>query len=714
MKINKLKLNNFSSFEGINVLDLSPVGRKNIILIGGKNGAGKTSLFSAIKIALYGPLAFGYLGANSFYSAKIKEYINAKAFQKEDVIAGVEVEIELVVDREITKYCISREWTYSEQKLCEKCIIKQNGELLNEDEESYFHNYLMNVIPPTLFDFFLFDGEEVGTVFSTKNYNSYVKNALFTMCGMDVYEILRKYAANYIAKNSITGTSSEENIEAMFLSEDRLEKETNNLTELVEQLASEREKIEIELEELESAFRNAGGITEADRKKLDEEYTVCEQIKQDCSAQIKQFVEGIMPFYIVREFVPTISEQFEREERAAAYKYLKGKIGNIDMAATIKKYFDGDTNVAETIKEELMTILFPEDACENRMAIHDFSKEDTRRVLAMLSLVDSVDSTALIRTIKNKYKAVKRAANINKKIKGAMSVDERKIFSEKENAILRRKEEISELLHSNSALLEKKQNELVTLNLAIEKKRQQLAEDLQNRHVYELSDGISKMMKRLLDKKAMSLKKELEAQIVDNLRKIYRKNNLVTHLEINDTFQFNLFQDAAYTVKQLKLLVNNLGIEEFQDLIGKAGLIELYENYQVTNIEGLLTELSSLDDNAIIESYKKIELSRLSKGERQIFILALYWAIIQISGQNIPFVIDTPYARIDANHRREISEKFFPSISKQVVILSTDEEINEEYYEILKPFIAREYLLTNDEKENRTTIDNKYFFEVPQ
>ena len=80
--------------------------------------------------------------------------------------------------------------------------------------------------------------------------------------------------------------------------------------------------------------------------------------------------------------------------------------------------------------------------------------------------------------------------------------------------------------------------------------------------------------------------------------------------------------------------------------------------------------------------------------------------------QDIPFVIDTPYARIDANHRREISEKFFPNISKQVVILSTDEEINEEYYEIIKPHIAREYLLINEEDQNKTTVKNHYFFEA--
>ena len=86
--------------------------------------------------------------------------------------------------------------------------------------------------------------------------------------------------------------------------------------------------------------------------------------------------------------------------------------------------------------------------------------------------------------------------------------------------------------------------------------------------------------------------------------------------------------------------------------------------------------------------------------------------MVQISEKEIPFVIDTPYARIDANHRAEISRKFFPQISSQVIILSTDEEITEEYYRILKPYIAKEYLLSNSQGGNRTTVENRYFFEV--
>ena len=69
MQITKLVLDNFSSYEGKNIFDFTVKKDKPIILIGGQNGAGKTSIFTAIKIALYGPLAFGYTGNNSFYSS---------------------------------------------------------------------------------------------------------------------------------------------------------------------------------------------------------------------------------------------------------------------------------------------------------------------------------------------------------------------------------------------------------------------------------------------------------------------------------------------------------------------------------------------------------------------------------------------------------------------------------------------------------------------
>ena len=132
MKINKIKLYNFSSYEGENIIDFSIIdNKKNIILIGGKNGAGKTSLFTAIKVALYGPLAYGYVGANSYYISRIKGLINSKAFQQDKVEAGVQITVSLKMQGEIKEYVITRNWYYLKQKLYENYYVEnEKGKLL--------------------------------------------------------------------------------------------------------------------------------------------------------------------------------------------------------------------------------------------------------------------------------------------------------------------------------------------------------------------------------------------------------------------------------------------------------------------------------------------------------------------------------------------------------------------------------------------------------
>ena len=243
MKINKIVLYNFNSYEGLNEFDFtSDDSNKNIILIGGKNGAGKTSLFTAIKIALYGPLSFGYVGVNPKYISKIKDCINSKAFQQNVVESRVQILVSLMVEREVKEYEITREWDYTKQKLEEKYYVKTEGHLLDEQELSYFQNYLQGMIPPDLFEFFLFDGEEVGSIFSTSTYNSYVKNTIYTLCGLDIFEIIRKYTNGYAGKAEGT---DEEAIHAQY---EELRKNAEELeasyAELEAQIATDKDELE--------------------------------------------------------------------------------------------------------------------------------------------------------------------------------------------------------------------------------------------------------------------------------------------------------------------------------------------------------------------------------------------------------------------------------------------------------------------------------------
>ena len=175
MQILQLVLNNFSSYEGVNTFDFSVEKDKPIILIGGQNGAGKTSLFTAIKVALYGPLAFGYTGTNSYYIKKIKGFINNKAFQTQNLVSGVSIVIKTIKEREVVIYSIERTWTIVESNIEEEYNVYEGEKRLSESEKVLFESFILSIIPIDLFEFFLFDGEEIGNIFSSDNYNKFLK-----------------------------------------------------------------------------------------------------------------------------------------------------------------------------------------------------------------------------------------------------------------------------------------------------------------------------------------------------------------------------------------------------------------------------------------------------------------------------------------------------------------------------------------------------------
>ena len=712
MKINKISLYNFNSYEGHNEFDFESRDKsKNIVLIGGKNGAGKTSLFTAIKIALYGPLAFGYVGPNAHYIAKIKDCINSKAFQKNEVNAEVQLTLSLMVEREYKEYVITRNWKYINQKLEETYTVLEEGKQLANQELSYFQNYLQGLIPPDLFEFFLFDGEEVGNIFSSNSYNSYIKNAIYTLCGIDIFEIIRKFTSGYSSKAN--GEADDELYDQYEQLKGLAEKLEDKLSLLKEQLDEEQikyEQIEVDLFDLETAYKNAGGITQEERDELASEYESAEKIKSETSLKIKMFVEGLMPFFIVGEFADQISKQLFMQERRDAYKYVKNSISTSVLKNALQGKSELKAEDIEIFINEVLNMLKPDEKSEGEQSIHDLSKEELTRVTGLIANLRAIDSEELIEMINKKRHASERMMEINKILKSAMTDEDANRYATKENALLKKREESSRVITDKQEELVYVEEEHSVVEQQKIKALQALKENAQNKHVYELSSGMASIMESILKSKTISIRKDLEKKVVRNLKRIYRKNNLITLIEIDENFEFHLYQNAEYSVADLLHLYRNLGQENFSDEIGNTGLDFLINKFSVNNVGELRQSFELANKDEIINLYKRIDISRLSKGERQIFILALYWAIIEVSGQDIPFIIDTPYARIDANHRKEISEKFFPNISKQVVILSTDEEINEEYYRILKPHISKEYLLINDESQNKTSIEQHYFF----
>ena len=107
----------------------------------------------------------------------------------------------------------------------------------------------------------------------------------------------------------------------------------------------------------------------------------------------------------------------------------------------------------------------------------------------------------------------------------------------------------------------------------------------------------------------------------------------------------------------------------------------------------------------------EINKDRLSSGEKQIFVMSLYWAMMNQSKNELPFIIDTPFARIDAQHRTNITEHFFKKLTGQLIILSTDEELSNNHLEAMSSQISHVYMLEYGQ-DKRTHIKMNQYFEV--
>ena len=101
---------------------------------------------------------------------------------------------------------------------------------------------------------------------------------------------------------------------------------------------------------------------------------------------------------------------------------------------------------------------------------------------------------------------------------------------------------------------------------------------------------------------------------------------------------------------------------------------------------------------------------RLSEGEKQIFAISVLWGLARASSRPLPAIVDTPMARLDAIHRSHLVERYFPHASHQVIILSTDTEVDRHYYAALGPHIARAYHLNYSEADRATTAEEGYFW----
>jgi DNA sulfur modification protein DndD len=148
-------------------------------------------------------------------------------------------------------------------------------------------------------------------------------------------------------------------------------------------------------------------------------------------------------------------------------------------------------------------------------------------------------------------------------------------------------------------------------------------------------------------------------------------------------------------------------IDRLSELITESFRFLLHKR---TLVERILIDPSTFAVTLYDAKGNAVPRQRLSEGEKQIFAVSMLWGLARASARPLPAVIDTPMARLDATHRQHLVERYFPHASHQVVLFSTDTEVDRHYYEALRPSVARAYHLSYDDKSKATVGEEGYFW----
>lgn len=693
MKIYNIILHNFGSYEGTTEFDTRPCNGRNIALIGGKNGAGKTTLFTAMRLCLYGYKSMGYKNPNSFYNRAVVKLINNTAKITKPTTAFVTMCIELNNGQGMDSFSLTRKWEMNES-LIETFSVLKNGADLSADEIADFEKYVVSLIPPELFNLYFFDGEKIADFFMDEGSNTRIKDAFLTLCGYDTFDIMRKNFKRIRAGIPTSAPALDEYIvakDALASAKSLYHDLTDRLKACVDAIAD----CEATLDAEEKEYHQKGGITEEEwNQKL---YTLKEEEKkrETYNALLKKWANDVIPFIMLRKQILALKAQIENENQALKYTYFCEVLNSPAVQALVKDKL-----------AEINSAAFADFGTEKE-PILNLSFDQNSLILAQINTILSFEQDK----VEKCKKAIKRSLNLTAKIRKEIesssitSVQEymkrrAQLFEEKSALLVQRVELEQQLVAQKEALtLAEQQLGKVQTRLEEELKKASI-NDISARAIVMLDKLQEILYRRQIDKVENCFRKEI--------RTLMRKTHFIDDIYIDDNFNTHIYRTEKVSIEKIRKALKTNTEEQLLAFWGAKAMQTLYKKANSNAYNDMCKYFESVDIKSLSLQIE-IDKASLSNGEKQIFIMALYYSLVSLCNHELPFVIDTPFARIDTEHRHNISKHFFSELKGQVFILSTNEEINSSHVQILKDKIAATYMLENTDNKRTVVVKNSYF-----
>lgn len=664
MHLTKVTLKNYGVYRDKVEFDLTTTSEKPVVLIGGTNGAGKTTLFESILIGLYGQ---SYLDKKitrkdyeKFLGNRIHRYLGTTAAADSTSIV---IDFKFYHNGQVDDYTVDRTWHNDDGRILEELKIKKNGKRLDVVEESQWQSFIEELIPKGIAKLFFFDGEKIVKMAEDAHEEIEIKSSFDSLLGLDVIEQLHSDLRVHIMRNMKDGakTIKIQHDKDVHLRDEILD-ETGRLQEKIGAKLDELDTISTEITLFEDKISKIGGGFASKREDLKAKRAFLEMKQLELENDLRTLLSGALPFCLIPKQIKSVKSQIKKDELVLKKQFEKEilddkleELTSILNSKTLWRGISDESKIKETLQSKLFKVLDSKKISKiDMVSMFNLSTLETSNILNLFDTLHSVQVSQLKNGSLEYHKVTEELQQVDTALVNAPNDDEIGPLVSKLNK-----------LHEGQGILK---NEVEHLESQVMSKN------------YEL--------------------KTINIRIRNIIADTYKDKNAGTQAELATKVQ-KVLDEYIIKIKEKKLqLLENYLLEELQRLLHKENLITRV-SVDSTSFE---ITLYDKDGNAIPKDL-------LSKGEQQMFATGVLLALAKTSGKPLPFMIDTPLARLDMSHRDNMIEKFFPYASHQVVIFSTDSEIDEHYYSKMKPYISRSYAMEYQSAKGKTKQHSDYFWD---
>lgn len=692
MFIKEIELNNFRIYKGKNKIDLLPENDKNIIVVSGKNGFGKTTFLMSLVWCLYGKqmekvdeLYQKEIADKGGYGKYIGNSLNRLAKSEGETKFSVSVTFTDVKIPEVTCNEIKITRTYdivtSASDKVEVLIDGYQNELIQDlttegkqdGEEIFIRDF---ILPIEIAKFFFFDAEKIVSLaeINSPEQRRLLSKAYTEVLGIKKYEDLKDQLENIQDEYRKKSAKPQERAEFNQIETDIKNKQIaiDEVESQIQELNQEKIEKQSESNEIQMKLIQEGNMMTLEQlnELKSEESTLNEKIN-NLQNDLKDLFD-LIPFGLAGETLMEVSNQLESEKNYKESKYKQEDVGEktnriLDDLEEEKKKFNGvitteirnfyESQIKDLIKKHFFSDV--PDLPTSFNALHDFSD------------VEANEINALINNLKHTFKD---------------------IFTRLNDGYLRTKNDLDSIRRKIRAAEKDAEDEYIA-NLRSEKTRLDNRIFSIDKDIYDLGERIGGFKNEI--KSLKQRQEELRKKIDDSRR--YSEKDAKTQELISNLKEF--IKDFKVTTK--KKLEENI-LNELNILMHKKGFIKK-----------VVVDINQAGDDVDINLFnsrnEKIDKGSLSMGERQMYASALLKALVDESDIEFPVFIDSPMQKFDKDHAENVIKEFYPNVSKQVVLFPLiHKELTESEFELLKPNISKSYII-----HNYSTDASKFVEAVP-